>query len=325
MILNLEAELSFCKNKTVVITGASGFIGSAMSCALAPHVKSLHLLVRETSDLARIKSIIPEVCIHKVQLNNPKNTLFEQLGKLKADYIFNFAQQNFMKLVSVENYILEQKVSLEMLQSILEYTKTCLATKLIHACSATVYGGESLSNYNEKVGPYEPSSFRGMIKLAERNLCKYYVNQYGLPIVFGRIFRAYGPRDSPHKLIDKSLDRLISQKPLEIISGNHKRDYIHIDDVVSCFLKLASSRFHSGEEFNVGTGISYTPDQIVAFISELLGKEIFTLKGSYPVSAIDLNMKQADLDKTREMLQWHPRISIEAGLQDIINYYQDNK
>ena len=264
MIYGSELESDFFSNKCIVVTGGTGFVGSAIVRKLAPLVKEVHVIAREKSKTHKIDPVLDKVRLHRILLDG-RGLLMEQLPVINPDIIFHCAEPYNEKLKTIDDFIETQKTSLRCTANILEYAKETCVEKFVHACSSTVYGNNSSKSLIES-GSLQPDTYRGLIKLSEYNLCQYYVKKHGVPVSFARIFRAYGPYDSNSKLIVKILKQHAAGKKIDLTSAPVVRDYIHVDDIVSCMIKICLISHPHGEAFNIASGEAYTPQEIISFL-----------------------------------------------------------
>lgn len=318
--MNIATHPNFFSDKSIIITGGTGFIGSALVRHFAKKASAVHVLVRKESRLDRIEPVLNSINIHEADLAG-ETPLTEQLEGLKCDYIFHFAEPASGQLNNIGQFIQAQDLAVKMMANILEYTRESGAEKLIHACSSTVYGKSEVKRVSEKA-ICKPDTFRGMTKLAERTLCHFYAEQYQTPVVLARIFRAYGTYDHQDRLIERVIESYRKGETIDIVSDEIGRDYIHTDDINSFFEQVCQTDLQPGTELNLGSGNSYTAREIAEKLQELLQANGLISNTPYPLSAIDKTARLADTSKAEELLGWKPQVDLETGLRDILNWHQ---
>jgi UDP-glucose 4-epimerase len=146
-----------------------------------------------------------------------------------------------------------------------------------------------------------------------------YVNQYGLDITILRFANVYGPRC--HGVISDFLDKISKNpKKLEIIgTGLQSRDFVHISDVVDALILSATSKNAVGQTFNIGFGKTTKIIDLAKMILKILNLSDKTVITTTNVSwKGDINTIWFDISKAKKELKWHPRISLEDNLREMI-------
>ena len=192
--------------------------------------------------------------------------------------------------------------------------------KFIYAASSSCYG---ISNFktNEKMKiriehPYAFSKFIG------EQVCLHWGKIYKIPTISIRIFNAYGTRSRTTNVygavIGVFLKQKIEKKPLTIVGkGNQKRDFLFISDVCNAFYKAAVSNFKN-EIFNLGNG----KPRKINDLAKLIHNKFINI----PWRPGEPKITYADISKIKNKLKWKPKISLEHGinlvLQDL-NYWKE--
>jgi UDP-glucose 4-epimerase len=146
-----------------------------------------------------------------------------------------------------------------------------------------------------------------------------YSKQYGLDITILRLANVYGPRC--HGVIEDFLDK-ISRNPakLEIIgTGLQSRDFVHVSDVVETLTLAAVNEDTIGKTFNIGFGKTTKIIDLAKMILKILGlsdKTVITTT-NVPWQG-DINTILFDISKAKKDLKWHPKISLEDNLKELI-------
>jgi len=314
----------FFYGKKVIITGASGFIGSHLSRELMYKGAKVYAFVRKQSDLWRLKSIFGKIEIIEVDLLNFKNT-HKLIDKIRPNYIFHFAIPSHTLLRDALDLRRQIDITnghlINLFQSI-ELSNIKL-NGFIHACSGSVYEWNKHHFVLTESTPLQPSTLRGMLKLSQRNLCLYLSKNDNIPIKLARIFRAYGPWETPSKLIVKALDSERLKTPILLGNDEYKRDYIFIKDLIDGILALTKSNMPSGTEMNFGSNFQYNPSEIVTKIEQILGNEIPKSLNTYPKNLYDKGDFIADCSLAKKKLGWLPTTEIEKGLKATISWYKN--
>ncbi|GAB5527903.1 MAG: NAD(P)-dependent oxidoreductase [Roseivirga sp.] len=320
MVQDKDDFQGYFRDKRVLITGGTGFIGSALARRIAPLAQETHLVLRDKSSVEKLSEVQKQITFHKIELSKP-GSLLEELSYLKPDYIFHFAQPSPEKVKTIEGFLEAQPLALSMMANVLEFGKEQGVGKILHACSSTIYSTQQEKAISEN-SVLRPNCIRGLIKSAERNLCLFYASYHNLPVVLGRVFRAYGPWDSEKKLIVQALTKYYSKQPLQLVSDLPSRDYIHVDDIADYFMQLCVEPTEPGAEFNMGSGRALSASEIVSELNTLLHGDILIDEKEYPISAMDRQNQASDQTKTLNFLKRAPKTDLKTGLQGVIDWYE---
>ncbi len=309
------------RNKTILITGSTGLIGSAVVRKLASLCTKTHVALRSETKSERFETVGDSVKRHFVDLEN-YSQLTKVFDEIQPEIVFNFAETAPFESNELQELVYKSHQGMKMLANLLDLCKTYNVKKVLHACSSTIYEGGGTETYLED-SPKNPNSFRGLVKSQERDLCRFFANKHKLPVALGRIFRAYGPWDSDKKLIVSSLQKRNLRMPIALVSDEIKRDYIHVDDIASLFIRLAESDFPPGYEVNVGSGIERSAREIINALNNVLSEpkiEVDETK-QYELSQMDKKYWRADVSRAKADLGWEPKISLEDGLKGVVRWF----
>lgn len=184
--------------------------------------------------------------------------------------------------------------------------------RVVYSGSSTFYGNHP-GIQNEK-DPGDFLNFYGLTKHIGELYVQQYVRNFGLEANILRYFNVYGPGQPTTGayalVVGIFLDKYRNKQTLEIHgSGEQRRDFIHVADVVQANIK-AMETSHVGEIFNVGSGINYSVNELAAF---------FPLEKNHTASrAGDANTTLADVKKISEKLGWTAQITLEEGIKSMI-------
>jgi UDP-glucose 4-epimerase len=296
----------------VLVTGGAGFIGFHLCKKLSDSTSNLTIYDNLSSGKMENVKHLPNARFIKGDILDLKK-LFSQE---KADLIFHLAAQVVVPY-SMENPIEDFETNVRGTLNVLEKARKDDA-RVVFASSAAVYGNTTKLPTPEGYG-FSPSSCYGLSKVVGEQYCNMYSKQYGLDITILRFANVYGPRC--HGVIEDFLDK-ISRNPekLEIIgTGLQSRDFVHISDVVEALLLSAVSENAVGETFNIGFGKTTKIIDLAKMILKILGlsdKTVITTT-NVPWQG-DINTIWFDISKVQKVLKWHPKISLEDNLKELI-------
>ena len=174
-----------------------------------------------------------------------------------------------------------------------------------------VFAGSSSKHYGVWGSPYAWSKWGG------EQLCELYNKVYDLPVVTCRFYNVYGP----HQILGSDyaavigiwLDQYEKNKPLTITGdGEQRRDFTHVDDIVDGLIRCGENiNKVSGEEFELGSGVNYSMNEITAMFGDYPTKYISARKGEYDTTlCIDTRIT--------DILGWNPQDRIEKYIKEEI-------
>ncbi|MFC7080013.1 NAD-dependent epimerase/dehydratase family protein [Halorussus caseinilyticus] len=300
-----SADLS---DRTVLITGGAGFVGSHLAEALVADNE-----VRVLDDLSGgVREHVPagadlvegDVC--------DSETVAEAMDG--ADLVFHEAA-----LVSVEKSVESppesNRINAAATVNLLEQARDEDA-RVVLASSAAVYGHPESVPVSEGDSK-DPTSPYGIDKLALDHYARRYHDLYGLETVPLRYFNVYGPRQNPEysAVVNVFFRQAADGGPVTVEGdGEQTRDFVHVRDVVRANL-LAATTDRVGEPFNVGTGHSVTVRDLAETVVEVTDSDAeITHVDPRPG---DIRHSEADISKARSELGYEPAVSLETGLREL--------
>jgi UDP-glucose 4-epimerase len=312
-------------NRSVLVTGGAGFIGSHLV------EKLLELENRATSyDNLDSYYLGKEKNLH--QLAN--NKLFKAVnadildyGTLlrsmkRADLVFHLAAQPGVRF-SMEHPTKTTRINILGTLNVLKAAKEAGVRRVIFASSSSVYGEAKFLPINEE-HPTEPISVYGASKLAAEKYCQIFNDQLGLPVVMLRYHTVYGPRQRPDMAFHKWTKCYFEHKPIVIYGdGKQSRDFTFITDIIEGTLRAAEVEKIDGEIFNISGGSRVTVNEVV----QKLLKELDTNNTAQVVYESaqlgDVPETHANIEKAKKMLGFKPTTRIEDGLKLYVEWYRN--
>lgn len=310
-----------------IVTGAAGFIGS-------------HLTERLLNDGFKVVGIdcFTDYYPKSIKMGNIdkalKNKNFTLIKKdileidlssiIKGtDYIFHQAAQPGVRKSWGNNFSVYVKDNILATQALLEALVDVKIKKLIFASSSSVYGDAEKYPTKESFTP-KPVSPYGVTKLAAENLCYLYAKTRNIPIVSLRYFSVYGPRQRPDMGFNRFINSIAGNKDL-IVYGNGKqtRDFTYISDVINANINAMDCRCSPGEAFNIGGGCEISVLDSIKLLEKISGKKA---KIRFLASQIgDVLHTAADISRAKHVMDYKPKIKIEAGLEKEYEWLQSQK
>jgi len=158
-------------------------------------------------------------------------------------------------------------------------------------------------------------------KLAAEHLCSLYWKNYGVPAVSLRYFTVYGPRQRPDMGINRFVRAVLNDEAITVYGdGTQTRDFTYIDDVVEANVLAATSDVR-GEVFNIGGGNRISVGDLIGAIEAATGKRAAVEHSADQKG--DVKDTRADTRKAAELLGWHARTGITAGLANYVDWIRE--
>jgi UDP-glucose 4-epimerase len=199
--------------------------------------------------------------------------------------------------------------------------------KMVFVGSRLEYGRQVMQPVNEEQSP-DPLCLHAIHKLTVEKYLRLYGALYGLRYTIARVTNPYGPGQPPGRTAYGVVNRLIqlalAGTTLPIYGdGTQRRDYIHVDDLVSALVGLAGSPSSDGRAFNVGSGVGTRMIDMVHVIIDLAGGgRVDHVAWPALAARIETGDFVADISRMRTDLGWTPAIALREGLQKTIDHYR---
>ncbi len=308
------------RNNIVVMTGGGGFIGANLIRRLLDLDYKVHLLWKKNSDPWRLTDIKNLIVFHQTDIVNQAN-LKSVLTKINPSAIFHLAAYSSYRVQKDVSQIFD--ISIKGTLNLLLATKDIPYEIFVNTGSSSEYGFKEKPM--KETDLLEPISFYAAAKSGQTLLCQAFARQYQKPIVTIRPFSVYGPYEQKDRFIPTIIQNLIKGKPINLTPGKQRRDFIYVDDLVDLYIKtINNSNKLSGEVVNAGTGRQYSNDEIVKTLFKITKHKVPIEKGEFPKRIWDSPHWVADIKKTKKILNWAPKYSIEKGLGKTYNWCIQN-
>ncbi|WP_440771188.1 NAD-dependent epimerase/dehydratase family protein [Natronorubrum sp. DTA28] len=295
------------RDRTVLVTGGAGFIGSHLATALADDTD---LRVLDSFATGRRERVPDDATVIEGDVRDDDALARATEG---VDLIFHEAALVSVER-SVEDPIASHSINVDATLALLERARE-LDARFVLASSAAIYGQPERSIVSEADRTI-PSSPYGLEKLAVDHYARQYHDLYGLETVALRYFNVYGPGqfDSDYSgVVTAFIDRALAGEPLPIHGdGSQTRDFVFVEDVVRANI-LAATTDHVGRAYNVGTGRSVTIRELAELIVDVTDSDAEIVHTDERVG--DIRHSRADVDAARADLDYAPEVSLREGLE----------
>ena len=333
------------KGKSILVTGAAGFIGSALvKKLLDSNVKIIGLdnindYYSKDLKRARLKEIDKKQITSKgswffyeASLENEKEIKFIS-SKNKFDIVVHLAAQAGVRY-SLQNPVSYINSNLVGFGNILELCKDQCIKNFIFASSSSVYGGNKVLPFEEKHPVDCPLNLYASTKRSNELMAFSYSHLYQIPITGLRFFTVYGPWGRPDMAPFIFTDAIFKRKKIKIFNnGKMRRDFTFIDDIVEgvfrCCQKPASSDKISNDFrikapfkiFNIGNGCPIKLMDFIKYLEDATG--IKAQKEFLDMQPGDVAETWASTKKLKNWIDYSPTTSIKDGLGLLVEWYKN--
>ncbi len=313
--------------RRVVVTGATGFVGSWLVRDLLARGAQVIALVRDADPQSELFRSGDIRCVSVV--SGPLEdfwTLERAISEYEPDTIFHLGAQPIVGVAQrfpIQTFEANIRGTYNLLEACRVHSE-CVR-RVVVASSDKAYGSHGPILYTEEMvlqarHPYEVS------KSCAEALARTYHHTYGLPVVLARCGNIYGGGDlNWTRVVPGTIRALLrGERPVIRSDGSPVRDYLYVKDAVRAYLRLAQSLDEDavvGEAFNFGGASPCTVLQMVALIQQLMKREDLTPDISN-VARGEIAWQCLSSEKALRVLGWQPSFPLEAGLAESVAWYR---
>jgi UDP-glucose 4-epimerase len=204
---------------------------------------------------------------------------------------------------------------------------TDLDVKLVFVGSRLQYGRQMLQPVTEDQ-PADPRCLHAIHKLTVEKYLHLYGSLFGLRFTIARVTNPYGPGQprgrTAYGVVNRLIQLALAGQTLPIYGdGTQRRDYVHVEDVVSALVRLSDSSSSDGRAFNVGSGVGTRMiDMAEAIVDIARGGRVEHVEWPSLAGQIETGDFVADVSRIHAEIGWAPELSLQDGLRQTIAFYQ---
>lgn len=302
-----DSEDTF-RNKRVLVTGATGFIGSHLCDALIAVGAEVHGVCRQSGE----HNYVPNCKLWCVDLTDEASTraTFERLSPQLVYHLAGYVDGR-----------LGIEAVLPSFQANVVGTLHVLLAAFAIRCPRVVVVSSSEELAAIATGGI-PNSPYSAAKSAATAYARMFARLYALPAVIVRIFMGYGPRQPLTKVVPYTIATLLAGRRPELTSGRRVLDWIFSSDIVDGLLRVGAAIDLVGEIVDLGTGRGASIRDVVSLLVELTDSSPSLPEyGAIPDRPGECS-QVADVDRLRLQLHWQPRWALRDGLAETVEWYR---
>lgn len=301
------------RDKKILLTGASGFIGRQLIAALAGGGASLTAIVRRPCRFdVSVDQRLGEL--------NDLDFLRNCVRRADPDMVFHLAAFK-ERLTGFHDFA--EAITVNVLGALHVFDALQNATSLervIVLGTAEEYGANPVPFLEgTRESPVNAYSYS---KVCSTFLCEVLHRLGRLPAVVIRPSVAYGPGQAATMFLPALIQSLIEKKPFKMTHGKQTRDFIYVSDLVEALAMAGCEKGVVGETINIGSGSSISIGALALKVQEMMGVTGFVDVGALDYRQGDVMEYSVDIRKAKELMGWGPRVCLEDGLRRTVAYYR---
>ena len=329
----------------VLVTGAAGFIGSALSLRLLERgdevigIDNLNDYYEISLKEARLKRTLAHPAFTDLRIDiADKEAMASIFKQHKPDRVVNMAAQAGVRY-SLENPLAYVDSNLMGFANILEGCRHNEVKHLVYASSSSVYGANTSMPYSVHDNVDHPLSMYAATKKSNELMAHTYSHLYNIPTTGLRFFTVYGPWGRPDMAPIKFTQNILAGKPIDVFNyGKHRRDFTYIDDIVEGVIRTldhiaqpnndwsgdkpdASTSLAPYRLYNIGNNDTVELMRFIELLEENLGKK--AEMNMLPMQPGDVPETYADVQGLVADVGYKPDTSIEEGIKKFVLWYRD--
>lgn len=344
------------KNKTILITGAAGFIGSNLAMELLRTSEAVHIVgldnLNDYYDVSLKEYRLQEIQkVAKMRSQNrwefikgdlaDKALIDDVFAKYHFDMVVNLAAQAGVRY-SINHPDVYIKSNLIGFFNILEACRYHPVEHLVYASSSSVYGSNKKVPYSTEDKVDNPLSLYAATKKSDELMAHAYAKLYNIPTTGLRFFTVYGPAGRPDMAYFNFTNKLIKGETIQIFNyGNCQRDFTFVDDIVEGVKRVMMHipEKKNGEDglplppyalYNIGNS---KPENLLTFV-QILSEELVSAgvlpedfnfdahKELVPMQPGDVPMTYADTEALEKAVGFRPNTPLRVGLRKFAQWYK---
>jgi nucleoside-diphosphate-sugar epimerase len=303
----------------ILITGASGFVGSELLVALAGAKHELFSLGRQRPER---RELATETAVGQVfcDLRDPA-AIRQVLRRIQPEIVIHLASVSPVAY----SYDHPNEVVEANLMGTINLSEACHSEvphlrQFLFASTSETYGIGPIPKTEET--PQNPGSPYAVSKLAAEKYLLYLRDAFAFPLTVLRPFNTYGRKDTAAFVVERIVWQMLHEDTVKLGDPEVVRDWLYIDDHVGAYLACLGNKRTCGQIFNFCTGRGVCVRELVDLLSQMTGFRGEVEWNSIPRRPLDNPTVVGDPSKAEQLLGWHPRFDLEKGLHMVVDFWR---
>lgn len=295
----------------ILVTGATGFIGSHLVRRLVGLGHSVSILTRPGADTHRIADLLSQIKQYEATLTEPESVA-KVFQKVKPTGVMHLAASNIMSGKTASDTEV-YSVNFIGTKNLMDAAATSGVDFFINTGTFLEYG---LQNRPVKENDRcDPTELYSVSKLAATVYGQAVARQKQLSVITLRLFTPYGPGIQQGRLIRVVIENALKGTPINLSSPTVTRDFVFVEDVVSLYIEaMQKSKNLAGEIFNVASGATTPFGELLPLVLTATHSGSTVNWGAFQLSPYDAVRWEADMTKTFQTFTWRPTVSLVDGI-----------
>jgi nucleoside-diphosphate-sugar epimerase len=303
----------------ILITGGSGFIGCHLLASLASYDHELFSLSRQRSQ-RNLLSIEKQVRQVFCDLRDPA-AIRQVLKQVQPESVIHLASVSPVAYSHDHpNEVIE--VNLMGTVNLAEGCRTEVPglRQFLFASTSETYGFGPLPKKEDTL--QNPGSPYSVSKFAAERYLLYLRDAFEFPVTILRPFNTYGRKDTASFVVERIISQMLRQGAIRLGDPSVVRDWLHIDDHVEAYRVCLGNERSIGQVMNFCTGRGVSIAELVDLLSSMTGFHGAIEWHTLPKRPLDVPVNVGDAEKAYSLLGWRPLVSLEQGLQIVVDYWR---
>ena len=314
MVVRVELTPMELEERTILVTGGAGFIGSHL-CQLLLE-EDAHVVVVDNLSSGRERLIPSEATLKSLDVRSTSIT--KTVSDVSPDAIVHLAAIHYIPYCNehpgeaVDVNVVGTRRLLEAARNVSDLEA------LVFASSAAVY--PTRKGANVESSRLDPIGIYGETKLLGEYLARLFAIDSGVPTAAARLFNVYGPNETNPHLIPAILEQVVNgRRSIELGNLTPRRDFVYVRDVARAIIAMLTEFDGDFRPFNVGTGTTHSVQEVVEETGRAIDDEISITQDDSRMRENERPHLEADVSRIRSEIGWSPDISLSEGLRKIVS------